>query len=192
MPIAWQMFFASSFLATAAVASPIETATLTLTGVNGQQVSGNYVSPYYARLGSQSLTVYCDDVLDMVSVGESWTVEVYSGGDTTGAMFPGADYPALFWLAGQDAPATYITTQEAMWTETDPAFPGATSASNALLATAIIDAGTVDLSDWEVLTPAGSTGQEFLVDSIAPEPISMILAGVGLSGLGLIKRNRVV
>jgi hypothetical protein len=180
-----------AFVAVAA-ADPIETATLTLTGVNGQSAGEFYVSPYTVLLGTEALTVYCDDVLDEVSVGQSWDVNVLSGLSTAGALYASADYPVLFWLAAQDTPANYITTQEAMWTETDPGFSGATADSNALLATAQADAGSVDLAGWDVLTPVVPGGQEFLVDAVtvAPEPGTTSLIGFGLLAVGILKIRR--
>lgn len=185
-----------------ALAGPIETGTLTLTGVNGQQADGLYVSPYTATLsvptlGTEDLTVYCDDVLDQVSVGQSWEVNVYSGASTAGADYAASKYPVLFWLAGQDTPADYVTTQEAMWYETDPSFGGSTSASFVLLSEAISKAGSVDLSNWDVITPVTQGGQEFIVDAVrlsvtaSPEPAAWITAllGLGMVGFGKFRRK---
>jgi hypothetical protein len=186
-------FIIALFTLTAiAAADPIETALLTLTGVNGQSADGFYVSPYTALLGTENLTVFCDDVLDEVSVGQSWEVNVYSGLDTTGAKYDSADYPVLFALAEQGTPADYVATQQAMWTETDPGFSGATDASNALLVTARANASSVDLAEWDVLTPTG-TGQEFIVDAVSatPEPkTAELMIGAGLMTLALLKRKR--
>jgi hypothetical protein len=181
------LFLSAIYLA----ASPIGTGAITLTGVNGANVDDYFVSPYYAQLGSQNLTVYCVDFLDSVSTGESWPIDIYSGTMLPTEPFPSADYPVLFWLAQQDTPANYITTQLAMWTETDPGFSDATPASNALLATAIADAGSVDLSEWDVLIPVTNTGQVFIVDAVedAPEPGSVFLLVLSGAGLLLLRKK---
>ena len=172
-----KLIIALVVFASALWASPIETGTLTLTGVNGQSVDGYDVSPYYATLGSAGLVVYCDDFLDSVSIGESWPVDVYAGYAVTGAMFSAADYPVLFWLAGQETVTNEIPTQGAMWAETDPTFPDSTAASVVLLAEAQADAGSVNLSSWDIMTPVGDVGQEFIVDSVTmtPEPGTLVL-----------------
>jgi len=172
-------------LAAIAVASPI---TLTLNSANGQQVGGDYVSPYSATIEPANLTfpVFCDDFVDQVNLGETWDVTIEQGTNTTGAKFAAADYPVLFWLAEQDTSATYITTQLSMWTETDPGFTGATTASNALLTTARADQSSVDLAEWQVYTPTGY-GQEQIADS--PEPSTIVLIGLGLVAVGLLRRK---
>jgi hypothetical protein len=45
---------------------------------------------------------------------------------------------------------------------------------------------------WEVLTPTGSYGQEFLVDSptATPEPSSLLLFGTVLWGLSFVVRKK--
>ncbi len=45
---------------------------------------------------------------------------------------------------------------------------------------------------WEVLTPTGSYGQEFLVDlpTATPEPSSMLLFGTVLLGLSFVVRKK--
>jgi hypothetical protein len=182
-----RLMAASLFLAGWLPASPM---TLTLTGVNGQLVDGLYVSPYQATLEPSGITlpVFCDDFTDEVSVGQTWGITEEQGTNVVGTKFNPADYPTLFWLAKQDAPANYVTTQLAMWSETDPTFADSTTASNNLLADAVANQRSVDLSDWQVYTPTAE-GQEFVADS--PEPATMVLFGFGLVAVGFLRRKSI-
>ena len=137
-------------------------------------------------LRQSTFAVFCDDFVDEVSVGQTWDVTVVQGTDLVGTKFNPTDYPALFWLAEQDTPASYVTTQLAMWSETDPTFAYATMASNNLLAEASANQGSVDLSDWQVYNPTAK-GQEFVADS--PEPATMVLFGFGLVAVGFMRRK---
>ncbi len=63
------------------------TATVTLNGVNGEQdPSGEYISPYFATIdygsGPSNATIYCDDIANFVTVGQTWTVNVVNLADT--------------------------------------------------------------------------------------------------------------
>lgn len=170
-------------------ASPImadDVVTVTLDSVNGATADGFYASPYTATIDGLTYEVWCDDILDTVSIGQSWQATV---GDT--GKFAAADYPILFALANEDTPTNQVDTQLAMWTLTDLGLTGATPESNALLAYA--EANPYTGSAFDVVTPvAGGPGQEFIVDAIpeAPEPGTWWMsAAIGCALVGLRRRR---
>jgi|SRR5882672_1053643 len=172
-------------------AAPIYTATATLTGVNGDSVDGSYTSPYYLTLGTQQLTVFCDDYLDHVSVGETWDAVVFSGSDTTGSYFPVNDYDSLFWLVDQalDHPESHVDIQQAIWY-----IESGYGVHNAWVTAS--QGQTVDRSRFIVIDGYGAPGdrpQEFIVrgDAVVnvvtptPEPGCLVLIGLGMVGIAV-------
>lgn len=60
------------------------TASMTLTSHGSDLMDGVYVDPYYATVnGVANTLVICDDYLDSVYVGESWTANVYNYSNTS-------------------------------------------------------------------------------------------------------------
>ena len=45
-------------------------------GVNGANDGQYYVSPYYGTLNGQTVTLFCDDILNEVNFGQTWQANV--------------------------------------------------------------------------------------------------------------------
>jgi hypothetical protein len=97
----------------AAQATPV--VSMELTGVSGASLDQNDTGPYYAQIGSaESVAVFCDDLYDDVSLGQTWQATVTNMSqlsattldanlmfhDTTPAT-QASDYMAAAWLAEQ-------------------------------------------------------------------------------------------
>lgn len=125
----------------AALANPI--VSMELTGVAGPSLNQINTDPYYAQIGPQGLTVYCDDFYDDVSIGQVWQATVTNMSalsstspltnlmfDTTNGALQEKDYMAAAWLAEQIAgqnqslPSGQQTAEQdsyALWYIFDPA-----------------------------------------------------------------------
>lgn len=183
-------------MALAASASPLYTATATLTGVNGASIGGVYTGPYYLQVGNEHYEAFCDDFDDSVQVGQSWTVDVYSGADTDGAYFTPEQYDQIFGLVDLafTVGADQVSIQQAIWRVTDPGYTHGPQVFGAQLAYA---------GDFLIFSGSGSPGsrpQEFVARRITgqfstlatPEPATIEL-GIGLLlvwvGIGRIMRR---
>lgn len=166
----------AAFAVSTALASDV---TVTLTGTNGDILAGFDASPYSATIDGVSYTVWCDDLLDSVAIGDSWQATVGGTG-----KFPTGDYPTMFALVAEDTPALYSDVQAAIWTLTS-GFAG-DAISDALLAEAEAHPYTGDAFD--VVKPlVGGPGQEFIVDAVkaTPEGPSWMMAGIGCALVAL-------
>lgn len=161
---------------------------VTLTSVNGASQAGFYVSPYYLSIdGAAPLEAWCVDFQDAAFVGETWTVDIGSGG-----YFPSSDYPELFGIIQaelNDPSPNLVGYQLALWGVTDPAQFG--TPSGVYLA----DESTPLTASFEVVDGIGCTvgagcPQEFVVDSpAAPEPATWLftaLAGFAYFGFAVL------
>src|SRR5579871_3797362 len=89
-------------------------------GVNGANDGQYYVSPYYGSMNGQSVVLFCDDILNDVTFGQTWTANVTNlatavstnnfsqtryGGVSTSAVFgnPTLAYEEAAWLTTQFA-----------------------------------------------------------------------------------------
>lgn len=159
----------------------------------GPYVDGFITSPYQIIFNGQLLTAFCDDFEDTVSIGQSWEVNEYQGDGLIYPKFSASVYETEYYLVENETPANEIPTELAMWAETDPGFPYGTAASVEMLNEAIANSASVVPSDFEVLTPTGTYGQEFIVEKpsavVSPEPPPFLLVGFGMFGIGLWKRK---
>lgn len=172
-------------MALAASASPLYTTTATLEGVNGASVGGVYTGPYFLKVGNEHYEAFCDDFDDHVSIGETWTVDVYSGADSNGAYFTPAQYEKIFSLVDLafEPGADQVSAQQAIWRVTDP---GYTYGPDVAVSPALVEPGRFIIISGH--GAPGSRPQEFVairhdsfgVSAIAtPEPSTLEL-GLGI------------
>lgn len=168
--------------------------------------SGGYgIPPYGGTLNGQSAQFYCVDFSDTITGGTSWNVTVTSLTAATssfastflalkdGYTASGAQtmYMAMAYLvtqmmgtANQGLQAQY---QYAIWSLTGGP-QSSTSSSLVQAALNYVNSGKFNAQGWELLTPTGSYGQEFLVYAAEPSTLAMLLAG--LLALALIAHKR--
>ncbi len=184
-------------LATVASAAPLYTTQTTLTAADGPDINGVISSPYTLQLGEETVSAWCDDFLDQITLAQTWQANVYSGTAVEGAYFPTSDYAPMFWLVvqGNANPLARIDIQQALWSIEDLDYVG-TVASSSWLAEARREAPHVDPSLFRVISGAvqsGARAQEFILEvtsSPVPEPGTwMMLIGV-LGMIGMAKWRR--
>jgi PEP-CTERM motif len=183
---------------------------MVFTGVNGVSDGHYYVSPYNGTMDGQAVTLFCDDILNEVNFGQTWTANVTnlaSGvfvntryGNASIAPTTAANAAMLYaeaaWLTTQFGSHTsdYVSLQYALW---DLMNPGSepTSYGNVQywLNQAAANYGSIDLSNFSVVTNTGPvtlTGQvqEFIVRT--PEPSTWVMLLFGLGMLFLISRRK--
>jgi hypothetical protein len=178
--------------------------------VNTVYVDGSYafadsngvpIPPYGGTLNDHSESFFCVDFSHHISPGDSWTVNINSlTGSNFGATRLGNQqyggvsvYLVMAYLitemmgpgVSNQNKAAY---QYAIWSFSGgPANPyGNTSV---ILAAALTGMATNHFAGqgWEILTPTGSLGQEFLI--YVPEPRALLLLVVGLVLMGLALRK---
>lgn len=202
-------------LPAAAVAqSPTQTFDYTATG--DAVVSGNvYVGPYNGTLGGVAYDIFCVDASTTVYTANPYTVWVTpltAGGDIGSyTKQASADvYAQAAWLAMQfnsTSTTQWGAIHQAIW-EVTGTYAGSGINTGAAAgdvaswysqATDVANYGTVNYSEWSVLTPytdadTNIRSQEFLVrTSVVPEPgtWAMLLTGlVGLGGVAFRRRSK--
>ena len=106
------------------------TATVTLTGVNGNYVGNVYTSPYYATITNNStgvtttgVPIICDDFLHNVYIPETWTAGVHTFADLSAARFHGLTPAATLQMYDEAAFLTdkYILSSSATPTQQEDA-----------------------------------------------------------------------
>jgi hypothetical protein len=149
-------------------------------GVNGAQDGQYYVSPYYGTMNGAPVTLFCDDVNNEVTWGQTWTANVTSLASTSflntrygngtinanlGSTQPQVLYEEAAWLVTQFAshPGDYVSLQHALWNLMSPKNPNAGTLSSVgsdgisasqWLAWAEADYGQIipDLANFEIVT----------------------------------------
>jgi len=188
-----------SFLLAGAVlsASPI---TASINVVNpGQPVekdsNGHDVGPYTLNVNGTNVQALCVDDTDWAPT--SWTANVTNlgSGNLSATYHPGdlQEYEEDAWIFTQitQSGANRVALQDAAWDIIDDSITNVSQIPNVLLGTAvgtdianaISDYGSVDMSDFEILSgtdpSAQGRPQEFIV-AATPEPASFALLGAGL------------
>lgn len=159
--------------------------------------NGGYgIPPYGGTLNGQSEQFFCVDFSTPIWAGETWQVTVTS---LTGSNFSltklknQTSYLEMAWLITQMMSATTQTQkamdQYAIWSFTGGPNPYGTNSSLVAAALAAVQGGFTG-TGWEILTPTGSAGQEFLIFAGVPEPSQLLLLLVGFGVLAIAARKK--
>jgi hypothetical protein len=184
-------------------------------GVNGANDGQYYVSPYYGTMNGQTVTLFCDDIINEVTFGQTWSANVTNlatavntnnfsqtrYGSVTGSAVlgnPAMAYEEVAWLTMQFAsnPGDLVNLQYALW---DIMNPGARGNGNLdvqnWLTMASLNYGTINLSNFEIVTNCGPltlTGQvqEFIVQTPEPGTLALLICGMLAACVGLLRRGQ--
>jgi hypothetical protein len=169
---------------------------VTLEGTGGVSNGTDDVLPYYLSVNGVTLSADCYDFFNVITVGEGWQANIDTLAQAAASgMFsadPGAlqGYELIAALATMATPTaqSQIDVQEDLWNVFDPQFsvtPGMASS----LSTANSEISTFDFSLVEFIEPVEGENVQAFVTSDAPEPASRLLIGLGLLGVGIVKRR---
>ena len=189
-------------------------------GVNGANDGQYYVSPYYGTMSygtmsGQTVTLFCDDIMNDITVGQSWSANVTNlgtavntnnfsqtrYGSVAGSLVlinPALAYEEAAWLTTQFAshPGDLVNLQYALWDTMNPGARGNTNSDvqNWLLL-ASEDYGTINLSNFEIVTNVGPltlTGQEqeFIVQTPEPGTLLLLICGMLAMSVRLMRRGQ--
>lgn len=177
---------------------------MVFTGVNGANNGVYYVSPYFGTMNGQTVVLFCDDILNEVTFGQSWSANVTNlgtalstsngfantryGGVSTSPVYSNAAvvYEEAAWLTTQFAgnPGDYVSLQYALWDLMNPGSEPTTYGDVSWwLTQAAANYSTIDANNFEIITNVGPvclTGQvqEFIVDTPEPGTLLLLLYGV--------------
>jgi hypothetical protein len=160
-------------------------------------------------MNGTAVVLFCDDILNSVSIGQTWTANVTNlataiashnfsnsryGGVSTSKVYskPVMAYEEVAWLTMQFAgnPSDYVSLQYAMWDIMNPGSEPTTYGHvQYWLDQAKLNYGSINPNNFEIVTNTGKlnlTGQvqEFIVQT--PEPSVLALLGIGLVALGIL------
>jgi hypothetical protein len=174
---------------------------------NGQYAFGDNgvgIPPYGGTLNGNPAEFYCVDFTHDIKGGTTWYVDALNLNSSASA-FGGTrldnktDYLEMAWLITQmglaSTQALKADYQWAVWSFTGATDPYSKSVETTLLneASFAVKHGYTG-AGWEILTPIGTYGQEFLVDppqiATTPEPSTMLLFGAGLLGVSFALRKK--
>jgi len=184
-------------------------------GVNGVNDGQYYVSPYTGSMNGQTVTLFCDDILNEVNFNQKWSANVTNlaaaissndfsktryGGVSTSAVYGNAAvaYQEAAWLTLQFAsnPNDLVNLQYALW---DIMNPGARGNGNAdvqnWLWLASQNYGSIIPANFEIVTncgPLALTGQvqEFIVQTPEPGTLALLLCGMLVLAVRLFNRGQ--
>lgn len=148
------------------------------------------IPPYEGTLNGKDADFFCVDFTHDITGGKTWYADALSLSSPASAFGTTRGdnktaYLEMAWLVTQMEAATSNTTkaefQWAIWSISGGVSPYSQSNTMVGEALAAVEGGYKG-NGWEILTPIGSYGQEFLVAS-TPEPSTMLLFGTGLLGL---------
>lgn len=159
--------------------------------------NGGYgIPPYGGTLDGQSAQFFCVDFSTPIWGGESWQVTVTS---LTGSDFSltklknQTSYLEMAWLVTQMMSATTqmqkAMDQYAIWSFSGGPNPYGSNTTLVAAALAAVQNGFTG-AGWEILTPTGSAGQEFLIFVGVPEPGELVMLLIGLAIVALATRTK--
>ena len=168
--------------------------TVTIDGTYYFANNGYGIPPYGGTLNGQSQSFYCVDFSHPIQAGDTWSVTITSlSGSNFSSTFLGnkTSYLEMAWLITQMMGTTnqlqIAKDQYAIWSFTGGPNPYGTNSAIVAAALAAVQAGFTG-QGWEILTPTGSLGQEFLIS--VPEPGVLLMLLLGLILLGYATRNQ--
>jgi len=158
--------------------------------------NGNYgIPPYGGTLNGQSEQFFCVDFTTDIWGGESWQVNVTS---LTGSNFSltklgnQTSYLEMAWLITQMMSSTSqlqkAMDQYAIWSFSGGPNPYLSNSTLVAAALAAVQGGFTG-QGWEILSPTGSAGQEFLIFVGVPEPAESLMLIIGLAVLAFATRK---
>ena len=159
--------------------------------------NGYGIPPYGGTLNGQTEAFYCVDFSHEIQAYQSWNVTITS---LTGSSFTStrlgtqSTYVLMAYLITQMMGSGVTQTQKAadqyaIWSFSGgPTNPYGNTTAIITAALAGMTASGFTGQGWEVLTPTGSVGQEFLI--YVPEPGALLLLVIGLVLMGLTMRKR--
>jgi hypothetical protein len=171
---------------------------VTFSGVSGVSDGADYVLPYELIVDGKSVPATCYDLFTNVSVGQSWMANLWTldeaveFGKFSGVTAPLFRYEMAGILSTLPAPTDQdkIELQHAVWNMFSSSF-SMTSPMQADIFVAASQLSTFNFNSVRFLEGVeGADVQAFIVDAAAPEPVSWVLIGAGLAGLGLLKRRK--
>lgn len=159
--------------------------------------NGGYgIPPYGGTLNGQSEQFFCVDFSTPIWGGESWQVTITS---LTGSNFSltklqnQSSYLEMAWLITQMMSSTSqlqkAMDQYAIWSLTGGPNPYGTNSTLVAAALAAVQGGFSG-QGWEILTPTGSAGQEFLIFVGVPEPAELLMLLIGLAVVAFATRTK--
>jgi hypothetical protein len=182
--------------------------TMVFQNVNGANDGQYYVSPYTGTMDGQTVTLFCDDVLNGVNFGQTWRANVTNlgtaiqskdfsqtryGGVPSSLVYGNAaqTYQEAAWLTTQfgSNSSNYQDLQYALWFLMNPNLTKYDGAQ-AWLDMAGTDYTAIDQKDFLIITntsspdnPLALTGQvqEFLV--VTPEPGTFAMVACAMIAL---------
>ena len=189
--------------------------TMVFQGVNGANDGQYYVSPYYGTLNGQTVTLFCDDILNEVNFGQTWQANVTNlatavntnnfsqtrYGSVVGSAVlgnPAMAYEEAAWLTTQFAsnPGDLVNLQYALWDIMNPGVRGSgnSDVQNWLLL-ASQNYELINLNNFEIVTNVGPltlTGQvqEFIVPTPEPGTLALLVCGMLALCVSLMRRGQ--
>ena len=171
--------------------------TVVIDGTYAFANNGYGIPPYGGWLNGVREAFFCVDFSSTIAPPYTWQVNVTSlAGSNFSLTKLGnqTSYVEMAWLITQMMSATTnlqkAMDQYAIWSFSGGPNPYGTNSSLVAAALAAVQGGFSG-QGWEILTPTGGAGQEFLI--FVPEPGELILLIVGLGVLALtIRKNKAV
>jgi hypothetical protein len=203
-----------------AVSALATTYTISIPGINSPyggsmpQYGGEYVGQIVATINGTNIPggMICDDFNNVTPVPTTYQATIETISNLSGAMFVNETnslqlYKEAAWLNGQinsKSTATQIgEIQFAIWeifSKTDAEaqlLSTAGAGEQTIVGNLITTAAAQNFSDYnfssvEIITPYGSSNQEFITGcpTPMPEPGTMMLLGAGMTGLAIYSKRR--